>query len=152
MFGRYEWFKELDLKWYALPAVANMLLEVGGLEFTACPFNGWYMGTEIGVRDFCDAQRYNILKVTCWRGAGLGCQGSELGAGRVLKKRQCSLGWERTTPCFMKLEHPELLNFSLPLISAVSAAIAFPSIRLTLSPSARLFPDTKVMRLRNHGV
>ncbi|XP_067393807.1 nitric oxide synthase, inducible [Emydura macquarii macquarii] len=58
---KYEWFKELDLKWYALPAVANMLLEVGGLEFTACPFNGWYMGTEIGVRDFCDVQRYNIL-------------------------------------------------------------------------------------------
>uniref|UniRef100_A0A8C8RTC3 Nitric oxide synthase n=1 Tax=Pelusios castaneus TaxID=367368 RepID=A0A8C8RTC3_9SAUR len=59
---QYEWFKELELKWYCLPAVANMLLEVGGLEFTACPFNGWYMGTEIGVRDFCDVQRYNILK------------------------------------------------------------------------------------------
>ncbi|NXM79089.1 NOS2 protein, partial [Serilophus lunatus] len=59
---KYDWFKELDLRWYALPAVANMLLEVGGLEFTACPFNGWYMGTEIGVRDFCDVQRYNILK------------------------------------------------------------------------------------------
>uniref|UniRef100_A0A8B9GF76 Nitric oxide synthase n=1 Tax=Amazona collaria TaxID=241587 RepID=A0A8B9GF76_9PSIT len=59
---KYEWFKELDLKWYALPAVANMLLEVGGLEFTGCPFNGWYMGSEIGVRDFCDVQRYNILK------------------------------------------------------------------------------------------
>lgn len=41
-----------------------MLLEVGGLEFPACPFNGWYMGTEIGVRDFCDTQRYNILEVT----------------------------------------------------------------------------------------
>uniref|UniRef100_A0A8V5HGY7 Nitric oxide synthase n=1 Tax=Melopsittacus undulatus TaxID=13146 RepID=A0A8V5HGY7_MELUD len=59
---KYEWFKELDLKWYALPAVANMLLEAGGLEFTGCPFNGWYMGSEIGVRDFCDVQRYNILK------------------------------------------------------------------------------------------
>ncbi|XP_063002916.1 nitric oxide synthase, inducible [Elgaria multicarinata webbii] len=58
----YEWFKELDLKWYAVPAVSNMLLEVGGLEFTACPFNGWYVGTEIGVRDFCDVQRYNILQ------------------------------------------------------------------------------------------
>ncbi|KAL7986985.1 hypothetical protein Chor_005904 [Crotalus horridus] len=58
----YEWFKDLDLKWYAVPAVSNMLLEVGGLEFTACPFNGWYMGTEIGVRDFCDARRYNILQ------------------------------------------------------------------------------------------
>uniref|UniRef100_A0A803W9V9 Nitric oxide synthase n=1 Tax=Ficedula albicollis TaxID=59894 RepID=A0A803W9V9_FICAL len=60
---KYEWFKELELQWYALPAVASMLLEVGGLEFTACPFNGWYMGTEIGVRDFCDTQRYNILQV-----------------------------------------------------------------------------------------
>ncbi|XP_029469395.1 nitric oxide synthase, inducible [Rhinatrema bivittatum] len=59
---KYEWFKELDLKWFALPAVSNMLLEVGGLEFPACPFNGWYMGTEIGVRDFCDVQRYNILE------------------------------------------------------------------------------------------
>lgn len=60
---RYEWFKDLNLKWYAIPAVANMLMEIGGLEFTACPFNGWYMGTEIGVRDFCDSQRYNILEV-----------------------------------------------------------------------------------------
>ncbi|RXN16225.1 nitric oxide inducible-like protein [Labeo rohita] len=58
----YEWFKDLNLKWYAIPAVANMLLEIGGLEFTACPFNGWYMGTEIGVRDFCDVQRYNVLE------------------------------------------------------------------------------------------
>ncbi|KAM8977074.1 nitric oxide synthase, inducible [Pelodytes ibericus] len=59
---RFEWFKELNLKWYTLPAVANMLLEVGGIEFSACPFNGWYMGTEIGVRDFCDVQRYNVLQ------------------------------------------------------------------------------------------
>ncbi|XP_061527293.1 nitric oxide synthase, brain isoform X2 [Phycodurus eques] len=59
---KYEWFKELDLKWYGLPAVSNMLMEVGGLEFTGCPFSGWYMGTEIGVRDFCDGSRYNILE------------------------------------------------------------------------------------------
>lgn len=60
---RFEWFRDLDLKWYGLPAVANMLLEIGGLEFTGCPFSGWYMGTEIGVRDFCDSSRYNILEV-----------------------------------------------------------------------------------------
>ena len=61
--ARYEWFKDLDLKWYGLPAVSNMLMEIGGLEFTCCPFSGWYMGTEIGVRDFCDSSRYNILEV-----------------------------------------------------------------------------------------
>ncbi|CAB1349121.1 unnamed protein product [Coregonus sp. 'balchen'] len=59
---QHKWFQDLGLKWYAVPAVSNMLLEIGGLEFTACPFNGWYMGTEIGVRDFCDYQRYNILE------------------------------------------------------------------------------------------
>ncbi len=62
-FLRYKWFKDLNLQWYVLPAVSNMLLEIGGLEFPACPFNGWYMGTEIGVRDFCDTQRYNVLEV-----------------------------------------------------------------------------------------
>ncbi|XP_030075624.1 nitric oxide synthase 1 [Microcaecilia unicolor] len=59
---KFEWFKDLGLKWYGLPAVSSMLLEIGGLEFTACPFSGWYMGTEIGVRDYCDNSRYNILE------------------------------------------------------------------------------------------
>ena len=62
---RFDWFKDLGLKWYSLPAVANMLMEIGGLEFSGCPFSGWYMGTEIGVRDFCDSSRYNIMEVTC---------------------------------------------------------------------------------------
>ncbi|XP_041078618.1 nitric oxide synthase, brain-like [Polyodon spathula] len=59
---KYDWFKDLSLKWYGLPAVSSMLLEIGGLEFTGCPFSGWYMGTEIGVRDYCDSSRYNILE------------------------------------------------------------------------------------------
>ncbi|XP_059507248.1 nitric oxide synthase 1-like [Stegostoma tigrinum] len=58
----YEWFSELNLKWYALPAVSNMLLEIGGLEFPASPFNGWYTGSEIGVRNYCDSTRYNLLQ------------------------------------------------------------------------------------------
>ncbi|XP_033848982.3 nitric oxide synthase 3-like isoform X2 [Acipenser ruthenus] len=58
----FEWFAELGLKWYALPAVSNMMLEIGGLEFTAAPFNGWYLGPEVGVRNFCDNHRYNILE------------------------------------------------------------------------------------------
>ena len=35
--------KEIDamnLKWYALPMVAGLILEVGGLEFPAAPFAG----------------------------------------------------------------------------------------------------------------
>ena len=61
--ARLPWFEELGLRWYALPAVANMLFDCGGLQFPAAPFNGWYMGTEIGARDLCDTQRYNISEV-----------------------------------------------------------------------------------------
>lgn len=59
---KLEWFHELGLEWYALPAVANMMLDVGGLQFTAAPFSGWYMVTEIGTRDLGDPHRYNILE------------------------------------------------------------------------------------------
>uniref|UniRef100_A0A8C5X7E0 Nitric oxide synthase 3 n=1 Tax=Malurus cyaneus samueli TaxID=2593467 RepID=A0A8C5X7E0_9PASS len=61
-----EWFSELGLRWHALPAVSNLLLEIGGLEFPAAPFNGWYMGTEIGSRNLCDRHRYDVLPVSPW--------------------------------------------------------------------------------------
>jgi len=57
----YPWFAEIGLKWYALPAVTNMALDAGGIQYTAAPFNGFYMGTEIGARNFGDATRYNLL-------------------------------------------------------------------------------------------
>ena len=59
----FPWFANLGLKWHALPALSCMRLEIGGVNYTAAPFNGWYMGTEIGARDFGDASRYNILPV-----------------------------------------------------------------------------------------
>ncbi|KAI8499619.1 Nitric oxide synthase, brain [Branchiostoma belcheri] len=58
---KYDWFEELGIKWYCLPAVSNMLFDCGGLEFTAAPFSGWYMGTEVG-RDLCDVNRLNITE------------------------------------------------------------------------------------------
>lgn len=54
-------FEKLRLKWYAVPIISNMALEVGDTRFQAAPFNGWYMGTEIGARNFADEQRYNML-------------------------------------------------------------------------------------------
>lgn len=60
---RYDWFGALGLEWFALPAVSGMMLDCGGVEFTAAPFNGWYLSSEIASRDLCDAQRYNIIKV-----------------------------------------------------------------------------------------
>ncbi|HEY5892326.1 MAG TPA: nitric oxide synthase oxygenase [Chthoniobacterales bacterium] len=54
-------FREMGLKWYAVPVVSNLCFHLGGLRFTAAPFNGYYMGTEIGARNLADAQRYDLL-------------------------------------------------------------------------------------------
>ncbi|WP_344971729.1 nitric oxide synthase oxygenase [Streptosporangium fragile] len=56
----YPWFEELGLRWHAVPAISNMCLEVGGVCYRAAPFNGWYMGTEIGARNLADADRYDL--------------------------------------------------------------------------------------------
>lgn len=49
----------LGLEWYAIPAVSNIELSVGGITYTAAPFNGWYADTEI-VRNLTDQGRYNM--------------------------------------------------------------------------------------------
>ncbi|KAK5644702.1 hypothetical protein RI129_006002 [Pyrocoelia pectoralis] len=58
----FNWFEELGLKWYSLPAVSNMMFDCGGLQFTGAAFNGWYMSTEIGCRNLCDSYRFNMLE------------------------------------------------------------------------------------------
>src|SRR6202050_2875359 len=55
------WFRELRLRWYAVPVISDMYLEAGGIRHPAAPFNGWYMCTEIGSRDLGDEDRYNQL-------------------------------------------------------------------------------------------
>jgi nitric-oxide synthase len=58
---RFSWFGELGLRWYAVPVICDMCLEIGGICYPAAPFNGWYMGTEIGARNLADPGRYNQL-------------------------------------------------------------------------------------------
>lgn len=55
------WFAELGLRWYAVPAISNMPLRIGGITYPTAPFNGWYMGTEIGSRNLADPDRYDML-------------------------------------------------------------------------------------------
>lgn len=57
----YEKINELQLKWYAVPIISSMRFNCGGIDYEAAPFNGWYMGTEIGARNFADENRYNYL-------------------------------------------------------------------------------------------
>ena len=54
-------FEQLELQWYGVPFISDMELEIGGIAYAAAPFNGWYMGTEIGARNLSDSERYNQL-------------------------------------------------------------------------------------------
>jgi nitric-oxide synthase len=63
----YRWFAELGLRWHAVPAISSMRLTIGGLHYPLAPFNGWYMGTEIGARNLADADRYNLLPLVAAR-------------------------------------------------------------------------------------
>lgn len=63
----HPWFAELGLRWHAVPAIANMPLEIGGVVYPAAPFNGWYMGSEIGARNLADADRYDLLETVATR-------------------------------------------------------------------------------------
>ncbi len=57
----YAGVAALGLQWFALPAVASMALDMGGVQFTAAPSSGVYQGTEIGSFNLGDPQRYNAL-------------------------------------------------------------------------------------------
>ncbi|KAK1736786.1 nitric oxide synthase [Skeletonema marinoi] len=51
---------ELNMRWYPIPAVCALDMTIGGIVYSAVPFNGWYANTEV-LRDLTDASRYNML-------------------------------------------------------------------------------------------
>lgn len=53
--------KEMGMRWYAIPAISNFSVHIGGIHYGCMPFNGWYMDTEI-MRDFLDEYRYNKME------------------------------------------------------------------------------------------
>lgn len=48
----------LGLKWCAVPVLTNFRLEIGGVDYTCAPFNGWFMETEIA-RNLFEQNRYD---------------------------------------------------------------------------------------------
>eukprot|EP00752_Nemacystus_decipiens_P005386 g4883.t1 len=49
-------FAKLGLKWGAVPSITNFTMSLGGIDYTACPFNGWFMNTEVA-RDLIEEGR-----------------------------------------------------------------------------------------------
>ncbi|WP_077625003.1 nitric oxide synthase oxygenase [Sediminibacillus massiliensis] len=58
---KYSLFGNFEVKWYGVPIISDMSMEIGGIVYPCAPFNGWYMGTEIGARNLADEKRYNLL-------------------------------------------------------------------------------------------
>jgi nitric-oxide synthase len=61
------WFADLGLRWHSVPVISNNLLVIGGVTYPAAPFNGWYMGTEIGARNLGDSDRYDLVPTVAER-------------------------------------------------------------------------------------
>jgi nitric-oxide synthase len=63
----YPWFADLQLRWHALPVISNMRLRIGGVNYSAAPFSGFYLSAEIATRNLADADRYNQLPLIAAR-------------------------------------------------------------------------------------
>ncbi|SOD94729.1 nitric oxide synthase oxygenase [Spirosoma fluviale] len=53
----YPALNSLDMKWCAIPAIANFRMDIGGIQYGCIPFNGWFMETEIA-RNLWEEGRY----------------------------------------------------------------------------------------------
>ncbi|KAL9627896.1 MAG: hypothetical protein Q9164_007456, partial [Protoblastenia rupestris] len=58
---RYSAFEHMKLKWKTTPVLTRLGFDIGGVQYTAAPFMGWFMDAEIGVRNLADSFRYNVL-------------------------------------------------------------------------------------------
>ena len=59
----FKRFKDLNLEWFMVPAVAGLALDAGGIQYRCAPSNGFFISTEVGARDLGDVSRYNMLPV-----------------------------------------------------------------------------------------
>ena len=58
---KYPFLEQMDLRWYAVPVVSDMIFATGSSLHPCAPFSGHYLGTEIGARNLADSNRYNLL-------------------------------------------------------------------------------------------
>ncbi|KAH7337982.1 nitric oxide synthase [Rhizoctonia solani] len=85
------WFEELGLRWNSHPAVSNLTLSIGGIDYACCAFSGWFLCNEVATRDLADEQRYNVLPAI-GRGLGLPLSNRSLWKDRaVLELNQAVL-------------------------------------------------------------
>jgi nitric-oxide synthase len=108
----YGWFAELGLRWHGVPAISNMRLTIGGVHYPLAPFNGWYMGTEVGARNLADTDRYDMLPVIGQRMGLDMSHESTLWRDRALVELNRAVLWSfRTAGVKMTDHHTESQRF-----------------------------------------
>jgi nitric-oxide synthase, bacterial len=63
----HSWLGGLGLRWYAHPAISDLRLRVGGIDYPAAPFSAWYTLPEVSARNLSDQGRYDSLPVIAER-------------------------------------------------------------------------------------
>jgi nitric-oxide synthase len=58
---KHPFLEKMNLRWYAVPVVSDMIFATGSSLYPCAPFSGHYLGTEIGARNLADSNRYNLL-------------------------------------------------------------------------------------------
>lgn len=61
------WFVGLGLRWHAVPAISNMRLSIGGIDYPAAPFNGVYLCRAIGEDVLADEAAYGLARLVAER-------------------------------------------------------------------------------------
>ncbi|OIW33174.1 hypothetical protein CONLIGDRAFT_666516 [Coniochaeta ligniaria NRRL 30616] len=54
-------FDKLGLRWTSAAALSRLGFDIGGVQYTAAPFIGYWLDAEVGVRNLADESSYNVL-------------------------------------------------------------------------------------------
>ncbi len=94
------------LRWCAVPTITNMNMSIAGIDFTCCPFNGWFLDLEI-TRNLFD--RYDAVE-------------SMLPCFPDLLKRKENNDSSYVDACFLELNRAVLHSFQKERMSMVDRA------------------------------
>jgi nitric-oxide synthase len=61
------WFATLGLRWHAVPVISNRKLRIGGVTYSAAPYNGVYICQAIGEDVFADDAAYGLARAVADR-------------------------------------------------------------------------------------
>lgn len=107
----FDWFANLKLEWFMVPAVAGMALDAGGIQYRCAPSNGFFISTEVGARDLGDTSRYNMLPVVAEK-MGLDMSSDETHwKDRAIIELNLAVQWSYRKHQIRMLDHHTIVDY-----------------------------------------